>query len=400
MRIKRRPEDFRVEEILEFPSDRKGRHFVHLLRKKKMDTLQALGIVARRAGVRVREIGIAGLKDKQGVTSQFISVPGKRVEFRGPGLEVRFVGRSAEPVSPAMSRGNRFRIRVGGLSREDLEGVEARLEEIRRFGVPNYFDDQRFGCLKHGQGFILRPLLAGRPGDALKDLVAAPSKYDRRGTASLKAALGAAWGDWQTCEKIGRKLGVQGIFGHLAAHPGDLYGAFRKVPLSIRLIHLYAYQSFLWNRAVSDFLRRNVPGKERFVIRSLSGRLQVHRALPGGGVRAWRKAVLPLPAGDLRLPRRKGGKGLEAELDGALLAALAREGVSMEDLRLPKAAGISFKSEDRALLLYPGEWRLSRPEKDPSRKEEWLLEVSFRLPRGTYASLVVKALFPPRPAGS
>ena len=395
MRIKRSPEDFQVEEILKFPSDRKGKHFVHLMRKRKMDTLQALGIVARRAGVSSREIGIAGLKDKQGVTTQYISIPGRKVEFRLPGLEVRFVGRSPRPVDSSMSEGNRFRIRVAGLSREEAEGLEERLGEARSHGVPNYFDDQRFGCVKHGQGFILRSLLAGRPGDALRDLVSAPSKYDPPGMASLKEALRRSWGDWAACERIGRKLGVQRVFGYLISNPGDLFGAFRMVPLSIRLIHLYAYQSLLWNRALSDFIKRNIPREDRFPLRSLVGRLQAHRRLPSGKVSFWKKAVLPLPAGDLRLGRRK-ESGPAAELEGALLGALAREGLALEDLRLPKATGLSFKSEDRRILLLPAELKASPPARDPSRRGEWTRALSFRLPRGAYASLVVKALFPPR----
>ncbi len=395
MRIKRRPEDFEVEEILRFPRDRKGKYFVHLLRKKKMDTLQALARVAREAGVSVGEIGIAGLKDKQGITTQYISIPGKKVQVRGRGLEVRFLGRSPVPVSSSLSEGNRFRIRVGGLGREDVDGLEGRLEEIDRFGLPGYFDDQRFGCLKHGQGFLLRSLLAGRPGDALKSLVAAPSRYDPPGKASLKRALAAAWGDWGTCEKIGRKLGVQGVFGFLASHPGDLYGAFRRVPLSIRLIHLYAYQSFLWNKALSEFIRRNVDGEGRFSIPSAMGRLQVHRRLPGRDLASWRKAVLPLPAGDLELPRPGRRNGLDRELEGALLSVLEGEGIRMKDLRLPRAAGMSFKSEERRILLFPGDVRASPPARDPSRPGEWMIDLSFRLPRGAYASLVVKVLFPP-----
>jgi tRNA(Glu) U13 pseudouridine synthase TruD len=27
--------------------------------------------------------------------------------------------------------------------------------------MPNYFDDQRFGCLRHGQGFPMRSVLLG-----------------------------------------------------------------------------------------------------------------------------------------------------------------------------------------------------------------------------------------------
>ena len=56
-------------------------------------------------------------------------------------------------------------------------GKKLNMLELNKIHVPNYFDDQRFGCLRHGQGFIVRQLMSGNFEKALLAMLAAPSKY-------------------------------------------------------------------------------------------------------------------------------------------------------------------------------------------------------------------------------
>ena len=51
MRLKVAPGDFRVRESLDFVEDRNGPYFIHRLRKEKLDTLEAIRIVAAEARV-------------------------------------------------------------------------------------------------------------------------------------------------------------------------------------------------------------------------------------------------------------------------------------------------------------------------------------------------------------
>ena len=144
MRLKVAPGDFRVRESLDFVEDRNGPYFIHRLRKEKLDTLEAIRIVAAEARVDRAKIAFAGLKDRQGVTEQWISIEGTRLDYRGRGIECRFFGRSAEPLTSKLSQGNEFAIVVRDLDRHELETFERRLPELRRAGFANYFDDQRF----------------------------------------------------------------------------------------------------------------------------------------------------------------------------------------------------------------------------------------------------------------
>ena len=93
MKLKDAPGDFRVRETLDYVEDPHGPHFVHRLRKEKLDTLEAIRQIADRLGIDRTRIAFAGLKDRQGVTEQWISIEGERLDWRDRNLELRFVGR-------------------------------------------------------------------------------------------------------------------------------------------------------------------------------------------------------------------------------------------------------------------------------------------------------------------
>ena len=108
MSLKQSPRDFRVYELLEFTPDPEGEYYVHLLKKEKVDTQEALSLISRQSRVPRGDIAFAGLKDRQGRTEQYISVKGRRVEFQAPGVELVYKGRSRSAIQSKQSRGNRF----------------------------------------------------------------------------------------------------------------------------------------------------------------------------------------------------------------------------------------------------------------------------------------------------
>ena len=74
MRLKTTPEDFRVRELLEWDEVPSGAFVVHRLHKEKLSTPEALSILVRDAQVDRATIAYAGLKDRQAVTDQFLTI--------------------------------------------------------------------------------------------------------------------------------------------------------------------------------------------------------------------------------------------------------------------------------------------------------------------------------------
>ncbi|MEO8018633.1 MAG: tRNA pseudouridine(13) synthase TruD, partial [Pseudomonadota bacterium] len=101
-------------------------------------------------GVKPFEVGFAGMKDRNAVTTQHYTVPrGKRsaeefAALKGEGYEVLSAAAHQRKLPRGALEGNRFVITVRGL-RCEAALLGARLRLIASGGTPNYFGEQRFG---------------------------------------------------------------------------------------------------------------------------------------------------------------------------------------------------------------------------------------------------------------
>ena len=147
------PEDFVVEEELGFTPAGSGPHLLLRVRKRNANTYWVAGQLAKIAGCRPREVGYAGLKDRLAIAVQWFSVPQPRVPVawdavREPDFEVLEAHPHQRKLPRGALAGNRFTVRIGAAPGEGTRlacELAARLADIARRGVPNYFGPQRFG---------------------------------------------------------------------------------------------------------------------------------------------------------------------------------------------------------------------------------------------------------------
>ena len=387
MRLKTIPGDFRVRELLEFPADPQGEHYVHLLHKEKLSTAEALSTIAREAEVDRTAIAYAGLKDRQAITEQFVSIAGRAVELQRPGLRLAPVGRTHEPITSRMSRGNAFTIVVRDLSPVEAALLRRNLPSLQKTGFPNYFDDQRFGCLRHGQGFPMLRILRGDYEAALRQLIATPSPRAITGDIKLKQALERHWGDWETCGNFARGPVYAPLFAHLRAHPDDHRGAIGFLPLRQRVIHSFAYQSLLWNRAVSRLLRGGVGSAQRLRIATIAGDLLAWKYLEPEREKKLLAMQTPLYGPE-------GGGGSEP-FRRAMLAELEEAGLQRADFLEHTVPGMIWREEPRPVLVKPEELGSVKIEPDDLHEHRVKATLGFALPRGAYATMLLKRLFAP-----
>lgn len=150
--IKTTPEDFVVDEIPAYEPSGEGDHVYVHFRKRGLVTDDVVKAIAKAAGADVRECGVAGLKDKAAVTTQWMSVLGRDPDLPErlralalDGVEILDVKRHGNKLRTGHLKGNRFDLVVRGIEREAAEGALAALDRIAREGVPNAFGAQRFG---------------------------------------------------------------------------------------------------------------------------------------------------------------------------------------------------------------------------------------------------------------
>ncbi len=386
MKLKSHPGDFKVEEVLRDDYvQAQGRHRVYRVTKQRQTSLEAARALGELASVAAGEVAMAGLKDRQGVTKQYMSIHrGRPVQYKDRELTIETVGSAAEALTSRDSRGNLFQIVARDLGTREVERLRSSLDAVRKYGLPNYFDEQRFGNLRHNQGWIAKGLMLGETELALKRLLTAVSDHDSNRERAMKADLARKWGDWRGCrDAAGRHGRHHSIFEHLRRNHDDFAGAFRYVASRLRLIHLYAWQSHIWNRALAAHFDRTLPAGDRFAVRTLEG----PQVFPKGEPffpEAW-QGNLPLPGNHL--------KGIEhADQRELFEAVLRRERIHAGQFAIKGVPGFVLKPEPRAVIVVPKDLRMRPAERDPSNPGQRMVKMSFQLPRGAYATLTVQRL--------
>ncbi|WP_095154059.1 tRNA pseudouridine(13) synthase TruD [Pseudomonas sp. Irchel 3E13] len=143
-------EDFQVDEVLDIPLSGEGEHLWLWVEKRDLNTEEAARRLARAAGVPLKTISYAGLKDRQALTRQWFSLhlPGKAdpdlSAAENETLRILKRTRHSRKLQRGAHSANGFTLRLTRLQ-ADHAALDARLEQLKAEGVPNYFGTQRFG---------------------------------------------------------------------------------------------------------------------------------------------------------------------------------------------------------------------------------------------------------------
>jgi len=398
LKIKRLPEDFVVEELTEFPSSG-GPYALYKLRKRSIGTPEVVQEVVRRWKVPRHRISYGGLKDKHAVALQFVTVQnGPRRGLTQSNFELAYLGQSARPFTPQDICGNRFAIVLRDMSESALAYALAALPEVEAAGMPNYFDDQRFGSVGVSGEFIARPWCAGDYERALWLALADPHPDDRPDERRQKEILREKWGQWPECKAVLDRSHRRSIVTYLADKPPDrpdYRGAFARIRIDLRGLYLAAFQSCLWNRMLQRWLRSQLPADQLVDVPLQLGPVPFFRHLDAESATRVREMLLPLPSSRLHLDPLNPD---EEPMHTLISEVLSEFGLELRQLRVKYPRDSFFSKGHRAaavriqnLVAEPG-----TDEMYPGRKK---LLLKFDLPRGSYATILVKRLTEQSPTG-
>jgi tRNA pseudouridine13 synthase len=156
-KIRDRPEDFMVEEIPLYEPSGVGNHLYVNITKRTQTTRDVQVELAKLFKLRPHNIGTAGLKDKNAVTTQTFSAllqNGMRAEEATDFIEsrldvnVNWVSFHSNKLRAGHLIGNKFKITITGLRMPTSEAANQAwkiAELIHNQGLPNYYGEQRTG---------------------------------------------------------------------------------------------------------------------------------------------------------------------------------------------------------------------------------------------------------------
>ena len=193
------------------------------------------------------------------------------------------------------------------------------------------------------------------------------------------------WGRWEKCGSMG--FGEYGrVLAYLAEHRGACHQALEMIDQRFLVFVLNAYQSFLFNELLARWLRE-LAAETRTPLGALRypfGVFRFYHALPPDLGEIVSGAILPVPGYDTSCA--------DARVKRILDGVLEEEGIGLSDLRVRQMHGIRVGGIDRAAMVVPEDFSISAPTDDEMYPGRLKTVLGFFLPRGSYATLLIKRL--------
>jgi len=384
MKLKCLPEDFRVEELSMARTDGPGRYTFYRLSKQGLGTLEAVEAICRRWNLSGRRISYAGLKDRHASTVQYLTiVDGPWQTLKASRFQLEPTGRLDRAYTSQLLRGNRFELVLRGLSEEELGLATGEIDSIATVGLPNYFDDQRFGSVGYSGEFAAHAWLLGDHERALRLAMAEPNPFDRAAMKSEKAILRTHWGHWAEAKALLPRSSARSIVTYLVDHPTDYRGAFARMRRELRMLYFSAFQSHLWNLMLARWIEFNAPSDQLVPVSLKVGTFPFPRRLEPEVVQTLSQTTLALPCCRSPFPEGRLGEIIAEFLHGF--------GLAWSDLRIKHLKDIFFSKGARPCLFFP-ERLESTPIADELHPGRHSLRLSFELSKGSYATILVKRI--------
>jgi tRNA pseudouridine13 synthase len=411
MRIKAIPEDFVVVEQIRLPLVEQISNLpytpyaIYRIIKRDVTTLHAQESLSAQLHIGKERIAFPALKDKEAIATQYASItftnfqtPTAKSPIKGEGFQAEFVGFAKRALQPADLRGNAFTIVVRDVSLEEAQHLAPRLRQMSEFGLPNYFDEQRFGSYTSESGFIGKKILQRDAEGALQIYLAQKMAGDPERVRVFKEFAAAHWGDWAALmERAPKPSNFRSVLTYLKDHPtGGFRKALNLIPQRLLTLYLSAYQSWVWNRIVGQYLNAML-AEAKFATKTLRVAgcdLPYYLNLPEALRAKFEKLQVPLPnhrAIYKDLAGLEDPRGL-VSLGKAVNDVLAQEGLTLDDFKARILKKAFAAKSARSLIVRPQEVSVGEPQNDELARKRWKVILKFVLPPGSYATMIVKGL--------
>ena len=248
-KIKLQNKNFRVKEIISEKSKKlildKDGFAVYLLKKNGIDTTHALDDIKKRFGLALKSLG---LKDSSAVTEQYVysitkTKPIEKIEGKKYNLER--IGFIKKPLSKKDMVGNHFIIKIDNPSKN--------IDKFSEFGhILNFFGYQRFGSKRPITHIVGKKIVQKDFKGAVDVILNANSEHDIQQNNEIRNIISQSRNYSEIINKIPKSMDIELAVMTEMDESNDPVKAIRAIPLQMRRFYVQAYQSFLFNRTISE----------------------------------------------------------------------------------------------------------------------------------------------------
>jgi tRNA pseudouridine13 synthase len=385
--IKETNEEFQVSEIIDytflkppyFSSVQNNEHKfpLYLLEKHNIDSNHAVIEIKKQSGLKLR---IMGIKDAKAETSQYASCEQTKNLPRDiitPKTKLTLLGFLRTPLSKSALIGNSFKIKINQTSDNNIYPFLSELNKIA-----NFYGLQRFGSERMVTHLVGKALLERNYNKSIEYLLSYTSKYDSKFSKEIRESSRDPKNYQKLIQILPKGMDLERLILNTLVKGKDSVAVIRSIPINIRRLFVQAYQSYIFNKCLSNALLCNED-----IQKCKDGDLcfEIEKPLVFGKIRKFREGVDSnndvTPAIRLVGYNYQPGKN---RFDHITKRILADENISPTAFYLKDLQELSLQMGFRQTSLCCSEF-----------SHFGMLELLFKLPKGSYATTLLRELIKP-----
>jgi tRNA pseudouridine13 synthase len=301
-------------------------------------------------------------------------------EIETPKLRLYPLGFSNEKIHSDLLFGNQFRITIRAIEQSEsgtAKHIESANNELVTLGgCPNFFGHQRFGTTRPISHVVGKHILLGEWEEAALAFLAKPSIYEHPQSRQVRQQLWDTRNFKDALRDFPPRLTFErSMLNHLAMRSGDFVGAFHRLPKKLCQLFVQAYQSYLFNKFLSENIQREF-------LRESPGDYTYNLTLDNKEYPA-----LPLIGYQQTL-----SKGKQGEIEKKILED---EKVQLSKFKIPLMPEISSKGKLRTALTPVRDFRTGASVEDEANIGKRKMSLSFGLMKGSYATVLLREFMKP-----
>ncbi len=265
-KLRLQPEDFIVCEVSNYPSKSKnGKFLITDVTTKNWETNLLARELSNKLHISRQRINFAGTKDKRAITTRLMSIYGvsseKLSNIKIKNVKIENAYRSDFPVKIGNLIGNKFDIAIRNI--EENISIE-RIRNITTFiekygGFPNFYGIQRFGIIRPITHIVGKFIVNDDFEKAVMKYIGNPIEGEDRDSYKLRERLEITRNYSEALKSYPKNLNFEkAILNKLVINPNNYIDALKELPKNLLTMFIYAYQSYLFNRILSERIRRKL----------------------------------------------------------------------------------------------------------------------------------------------
>jgi len=375
--------------------------------KINKEPFKAFNLITNALKIPLSHLSYSGLKDRCSISVQKVAVKGNHIEnlenLKLRDIFIHNISLSPKSIKLGSNKGNRFTVIIRNIDNDiDIEKrIQKVFEKLTNDGFLNYYGLQRFGTFRPNSHLIAKHILLNEYENVFDELVLNTYSSESVKSQILRNKLRRDGDMIWAYDNFPKSLNYERMMiQHLIEHEQDFKGSVQSIPNYLKKLLFSSFQSYLFNKMLTFRIKDGlspfepVNGDVLVILDDDKGDLTSVKYIYGGRYDKFLKKAILLNRASIVIPL----VGYDTKMDEYPLMneyfkkILKEQNVDPSIFKSELFRQYEFKGAHRAMTIKLSDAKILQVLKDDIFQNKQQVKIEFSLPRGSYATMVLREL--------